>query len=96
MNWKATALIVLLALVGAAAGVLVGRHVMEPRGPALPPGTLVLEEGAKRPDAELPDLEGQLHRLSDFDGRPLHHRAVDEGQRLAGRAPTQEGPHHGR
>lgn len=71
MNWKATALIVLLALVGAAAGVLVGQYAMEPRGPALPPGTLVLEEGAKRPDAELPDLEGQLHRLSDFDGRPL-------------------------
>jgi peroxiredoxin len=71
MNWRATALIVLLALVGAVAGVLVGRHVMEPRGPALPPGTLVLEEGAKRPDAELPDVDGKLHRLSDFDGRPL-------------------------
>jgi peroxiredoxin len=71
MNWKASALIVLLALVGAIGGALLGRYVMEPRGPALPPGTLVLEEGAKRPDAELPGLDGQLRRLSDFDGRPL-------------------------
>lgn len=71
MNWKAMLLIGVLAFAGAISGTLLGRYVMEPRGPALPPGTLVLEEGAKRPDAELPDLDGQLHRLSDFDGRPL-------------------------
>lgn len=65
------ALILGFALVGGIGGVLLGRHFATPSAPPLPQGTLVLEEGAKRPDAELRRLDGSTVKLSDFDGRPL-------------------------
>ncbi len=65
------AVIVGFALVGGIGGVLRGRHFATPSAPPLPQGTLVLEEGAKRPDAELRRLDGSTVKLSDFDGRPL-------------------------
>lgn len=65
------ALILGFALVGGIGGVLLGRHFATPSAPPLPQGTLVLEEGAKRPDAELRRLDGSTAKLSDFDGRPL-------------------------
>ena len=65
------AVIVGFALVGGIGGVLLGRHFATPSAPPLPQGTLVLEEGAKRPDAELRRLDGSTAKLSDFDGRPL-------------------------
>lgn len=65
------ALILGLALLGAGAGVFVGQRTMLPQGPALPEGTVVLEEGDKRPDAELKTVGGKLRRLSEFDGRPV-------------------------
>ncbi|MFN7782938.1 MAG: TlpA family protein disulfide reductase [Lysobacterales bacterium] len=65
------AVIVGFALVGGIGGVLLGRHFATPSAPPLPQGTLVLEEGAKRPDAELRRLDGSTVKLSDFDGRPL-------------------------
>lgn len=71
MNWKSSALIIALAVVGAVGGMFAGQYVMQPRGPALPAGTMVLEEGDRRPDAELEALDGSLRTLSDFDGRPL-------------------------
>lgn len=64
-------LILGFALIGGAGGVLLGRHFALPSGAPLPEGTLVLEEGARRPDAELRALDGSLTRLSAFDGRPL-------------------------
>ena len=71
MNWKGTALIVGLAVAGAVGGMFAGQYVMQPRGPALPAGTVVLEEGDRRPDAELKAVDGSVRKLSDFDGRPL-------------------------
>lgn len=71
MNWKGTALIVGLAVAGAVGGMFAGQYVMQPRGPALPAGTVVLEEGDRRPDAELNAVDGGVSKLSDFDGRPL-------------------------
>ena len=65
------ALILGFALVGGIGGVLLGRHFATPSAPPLPQGTLVLEEGAKRPDAELSRLDGSTAKISDFDGRPL-------------------------
>jgi peroxiredoxin len=65
------ALILGFALVGGIGGVLRGRHFATPSAPPLPQGTLVLEEGAKRPDAELRRLDGSTAKLCDFDGRPL-------------------------
>jgi len=71
MNWKATLLIVALALLGAFGGMYAGQKVMQPKAPPLPPGTVVLEEGARRPDAELRSVDGTLRTLSEFDGKPL-------------------------
>lgn len=65
------AVIMGFALVGGIGGVLLGRHFATPSVPPLPQGTVVLEEGAKRPDAELRRLDGSTAKLSDFDGRPL-------------------------
>ncbi|MFY8135378.1 MAG: TlpA family protein disulfide reductase [Aquimonas sp.] len=65
------AVILGFALVGGIGGVLLGRHFATPSVPPLPQGTVVLEEGAKRPDAELRRLDGSTAKLSDFDGRPL-------------------------
>lgn len=65
------AVIMGFALVGGIGGVLLGRHFATPSAPPLPQGTVVLEEGAKRPDAELRRLDGGTAKLSDFDGRPL-------------------------
>jgi len=65
------ALILGFALVGGIGGVLLGRQFATPSAPPLPQGTVVLEEGAKRPDAELRRLDGGTAKLSDFDGRPL-------------------------
>ncbi len=65
------AVIMGFALVGGIGGVLLGRHFATPSAPPLPQGTVVLEEGAKRPDAELRRLDGGTAKLSDFEGRPL-------------------------
>lgn len=71
MKTSQLVLILGFALIGGIGGVLLGRHFALPSGPPLPDGTLVLEEGAKRPDAELLGVDGKLGKLSDFDGRPL-------------------------
>lgn len=66
------ALILVLAVLGAGAGVFVGQRTMIPQGPALPEGTLVLQEGDRRPDAELQRVgDAGTGALSDYDGRPL-------------------------
>lgn len=65
------ALILGFALAGGLGGVLLGRHFALPSGPPLPEGTLVLEEGSKRPDAQLRAVDGSSTKLSAFDGRPL-------------------------
>ena len=63
-------LIVALALVAAGAGALAGRW-LKPAAP-LPPARTdlpVLEVGAMRPDAALPDLDGRTRSLEEWDGR---------------------------
>jgi thiol-disulfide isomerase/thioredoxin len=66
--------IIALALVGALAGMLVGRYWFDPeRGPApaAPDGVSVLEAGQRRPGLRLPDLAGVERSLDEFDGAPL-------------------------
>lgn len=62
--------IVVLALLAAGAGALAGRW-LKPAAP-LPPARAdlpVLEAGALRPDATLPDSEGIPRSLAEWDGR---------------------------
>ncbi|MBN8726938.1 MAG: TlpA family protein disulfide reductase [Xanthomonadales bacterium] len=63
-------LIVVLAVLAAGAGALAGRW-LKPAAP-LPPARAdlpVLEVGALRPDATLPDSEGRPRSLDEWDGR---------------------------
>jgi thiol-disulfide isomerase/thioredoxin len=61
-------LIVVVAMVGAALGLLAGRNFDLPPERPVPEGVTVLKAGDMRPDLELPDLNGKPHRLSDWNG----------------------------
>jgi thiol-disulfide isomerase/thioredoxin len=68
---RATALILVLALLGGLGGILAARWTMTPQGRPPPPGTPMLAIGDLRADVVLPDLAGVEQRLSQWDGRPL-------------------------
>ena len=62
-------LIVVVAIVGAALGLLVGQQFDKPAERPLPPGVTVLKIGQVRPDLELADVAGKPRRLSEWAGK---------------------------
>jgi len=61
--------IVAVAIVGALLGLLAGGWYRDVPQVAAPDGVSVLRTGDRRVDLELPDADGKLHRLSEWDGR---------------------------
>jgi thiol-disulfide isomerase/thioredoxin len=66
---RANLLIVAVAVVGAALGLLVGQHVDRPAEIAIPPGVTVLKPGDARPDLSFPDVSGKTRKLSEWNGK---------------------------
>ncbi|HZP66553.1 MAG TPA: TlpA disulfide reductase family protein [Rudaea sp.] len=66
---RANLLVVLVAIVGAALGLLAGTRFGEPPEIAPPPGVTVLKPGDLRTDLDLPGTDGRTHRLSEWDGK---------------------------
>ncbi len=64
-------LIVVVAIVGAALGLLVGQQFGKPAERPIPPGITVLKVGDMRPDLELTDSVGKRRRLSEWSGKPV-------------------------
>ncbi len=64
-------LIVVVAIVGAALGLLVGQHFDKPLARPVPPGVNVLKIGDPRPDLEFADTTGRQRRLSEWNGRAV-------------------------
>jgi thiol-disulfide isomerase/thioredoxin len=62
-------LIVVVAIVGAALGLLVGQRFDKPAERPTPPGVAVLKIGETRPDLQLPDTLGKPRRLSEWNGQ---------------------------
>ncbi|MEP6483782.1 MAG: TlpA disulfide reductase family protein [Rudaea sp.] len=62
-------LIVVVAIVGAALGLLVGRTFDTPAERPIPAGVVVLKMGDVRPDIAFADLNDQPRRLSEWDGK---------------------------
>jgi len=62
-------LIVLVAVLGAGLGLLVGSRLDQPPGRPVPAGIAVLRPGDARADLALPDIDGAPHRLSEWDGK---------------------------
>jgi len=65
---RANLIIIAVALLGAALGLLAGDWYQ--RGPhvAVPPGVTVLQTGDRRADLQLPDPDGKARKLSEWDG----------------------------
>lgn len=66
---RSNLLIVLIAILGAALGLIAGSRVGKAPQMALPAGVAVLKPGDKRADLQLPGVDGQAHRLSEWDGK---------------------------
>jgi len=66
---RANLLIVAVAIVGAALGLLVGQHFERPAEIAIPPGVTVLKPGDARPDLSFADMSGNTRRLSEWNGK---------------------------
>ena len=62
-------LIVVVAIVGAALGLLAGRNFELPPERPVPNGVVVLKAGDMRPDLAFPDTDGKQHRLSEWRGK---------------------------
>src|SRR5579885_1302207 len=62
-------LIVLVAVLGAGLGLLVGSRLDQPPERPVPAGIAVLRPGDARADLALPDIDGAPHRLSEWDGK---------------------------
>jgi thiol-disulfide isomerase/thioredoxin len=62
-------LIGVVAILGAALGLLAGSQVGQPPQRLLPAGVAVLKLGDMRADLQLDDTEGAAHRLSEWDGK---------------------------
>ncbi|MBS0589589.1 MAG: redoxin domain-containing protein [Proteobacteria bacterium] len=62
-------LIVAVALLGAALGLVASAHFNDLFAPPIPPGVKVLHVGDARLDVSLTDTDGKPHRLSEFDGQ---------------------------
>ncbi len=61
--------VVVVAIVGALLGLLVGQRFDKPIERPAPPGVTVLKIGEKRPDLQLPDTGGKPRRLSEWNGQ---------------------------
>lgn len=68
MRDRSSLWILVLALAAGVAGMLAGRW-WQTRQPPAPPGVTVLAPGDLRADLALPDADGNLHRLSAWDGK---------------------------
>jgi thiol-disulfide isomerase/thioredoxin len=66
---RANLLIVVVAVVGAALGLLVGQHFDKPADVPLPPGATILKLGDARPDLSFADTSGNMRRLSEWNGK---------------------------
>lgn len=66
---RSNLLIVGVAVLGAALGLLAGGWWRHPAEREAPPGVTVLKRGDQRADLDLPDADGKPHRLSEWDGR---------------------------
>jgi thiol-disulfide isomerase/thioredoxin len=62
-------LIVVVAIVGAALGLLAGRNFELPPERPVPNGIVVLKPGDMRPDLAFPGTDGKQHRLSEWNGK---------------------------
>ena len=65
---RANLLIVAVAVVGAALGLVVGRQFDRPAEVPLPPGVIVLKPGDARPDLSFADMSGKTRYLSEWNG----------------------------
>jgi thiol-disulfide isomerase/thioredoxin len=66
---RANLLIVAVAIVGAALGLLVGQRFERPAEVPVPPGVTVLKPGDARPDLSFADMSGKPRRLSEWNGK---------------------------
>jgi thiol-disulfide isomerase/thioredoxin len=62
-------LIVIVAMLGAALGLLAGSQLGQAPQRSIPAGVAVLKLGDMRADLQLPGVDGQAHRLSEWDGK---------------------------
>src|SRR4051812_2112121 len=62
-------LIVLVAIAGAALGLIAGSRFGQPPERELPPGVVALKPGDLRSDLQLTGTDGKAHRLSEWDGK---------------------------
>jgi thiol-disulfide isomerase/thioredoxin len=62
-------LVFVVAIVGAALGLLVGQRFDKPAERIAPPGVTVSKIGEMRPDLQLADVGGKPRRLSEWNGR---------------------------
>ncbi len=69
MFTRANLLIVLVAIVGAALGLLVSTGMGRFAAAPVPPGVDILKLGDTRADLELTDVSGKPRRLSEWDGK---------------------------
>lgn len=76
---RTTLLIVLVALVGAVAGLLIGQRMLPPRvvpvatmpAPTAPAPAQVPAAASELPPIELPQIDGRKRALTEWRGRPL-------------------------
>ena len=66
---RANLLIVVVAIVGAGLGLLVGQRFDKPAEIPVPPGVTVLKLGDARPDLSFADVSGKTRRLSEWNGK---------------------------
>lgn len=68
---RANLLIVAVAIIGAALGLLVGQHFDKPAEIPVPSGMTVLKPGDVRPDLSFADMSGKTRRLSEWNGKVI-------------------------
>ena len=66
---RANLLIVFVAVLGAMLGLLAGSRFGQPPEISPPAGMVILKPGDMRADLHLPDVDGQPHQLSEWDGK---------------------------
>src|ERR1700761_9564101 len=66
---RANLLIVVVAVLGAALGLVVGQRFDKPAEIPVPPGVTVLKPGDARPDLSFADMSGKTRRLSEWNGQ---------------------------
>jgi thiol-disulfide isomerase/thioredoxin len=66
---RANLLIIFVAVLGAALGLVAGSRFGQPPEISAPAGMSILKPGDMRADLQLPDVDGQPRQLSDWDGK---------------------------